>query len=90
MKYFVVDFNRVITDTVRHLTDAIPLGYEYLLPELAQVADGERILVDMPGELWAEARTTSRRDDRGCYWYGELAGPVHYYDEGGVPMHCGL
>lgn len=85
MKIFAVDFNRVITDPTRNLTDALQLGYERLIPKVQGLHDGERIIVDMPGELWAEARATHRDDERGQYWYGELVGQVHYYDEEGVP-----
>lgn len=85
MKIFDVDFNRVITDPARGLTDAAALGYERLAPHTQGLRDGERIIVDMPGELWAEASATHRDDERGRYWYGELVGRVHYYAEDGAP-----
>lgn len=85
MKIFVVDFNRVITEPARHLIDALQLGYEIKTPEVCGLQEGERIIVDMPGELWSEASATHRDDERGRYWYAELVGQVHYYDEEGAP-----
>ncbi len=86
MPTFTVDFNRVITDPARHLTQAVQLGYENQIPALQVVHEGQRLIVDMPGELWAEAQATHRDDEQGRYWYGELVGPVHYYDEEGAPL----
>jgi hypothetical protein len=87
MVTFIVDFNRMISDPARGLTQAVPLGYESLNPALDDLQEGQRLIVDMPGELWAEAQATHRDDERGRYWYGELVGPVHYYDEEGAPVH---
>lgn len=86
MLTFTVDFNRVIADPARHLTQAVQLGYEGQNDALQDVSEGQRLIVDMPGELWAEALATHRDDERGRYWYGELVGPVHYYDEEGAPL----
>jgi hypothetical protein len=86
MKTFIVDFNRVITDPARHLTDALQLGYESKMPEVCGLQEGERVIVDMPGELWAEASATHRDDELGRYWYGEMVGPVHYYEDEGAPI----
>jgi len=88
MRIFTVDFNRVISDPSRRLTDALQLGYENLNAEVRGLIDGEHIIVAMPGELWAEAVATHRDDERGRYWYGELVGPVHYdAEEGAPPQH---
>ena len=84
MKVFAVDFNRIITDPVRGLTNAAPLGYESLAPETKGLQEGEAVLLDMPGELWAEAYATSCNDERGRYWYGIIE-RIHYYDEDGAP-----
>ena len=86
MKAFLVDFNRVITDSQNQLTDALQLGYQELTPTTRDLEDGDLILVDMPGELQAEARVTQRDDERGRYWYAELVGQVHYYEEEGAPI----
>lgn len=51
MKAFLVDFNRVITDSQNQLTDALQLGYQELTPTTRDLEDGDLILVDMPGEL---------------------------------------
>jgi len=82
MALFTVDFNRMISDPARGLTQALPLGYETQYPALRDLQEGQRVIVAMPGELWAEARATCRSDERGRCWYGELVGRVHYYDEG--------
>jgi hypothetical protein len=84
MKIFSVDFNRMIN--VEGLTQAVQLGYESQYPELRDLCEGQIVIVDMPGELWAEARATHRDDERGRYWYGELVGAVHYYDDEGAPI----
>ena len=86
MLTITVDFNRMITDPARHLTQALQLGYESQNPTLHDLREEQRLIVDMPGELWAEAQATHRDDERGPYWYGELVGPVHYYDEEGAPL----
>ncbi len=80
MQRFVVDTNRIITDPTRGLANAAPLGYENLAPETEGLHEGETMILDMPGELWAEARATSRDDERGRYWYGIIE-RVHYCDE---------
>jgi len=82
MRHLAVDFNRVITDPARNLTNAAPLGYESLVIETQGLHEGETIILDIPGELWAEAHATSRDDERGRYWYGIIE-HVHYYDEDG-------
>jgi|GEM_PF-5908201 len=51
MKTFLVDFNRVITDSQKQITDALQLGYEELTPTTRELEDEDLILVDMPGEL---------------------------------------
>lgn len=86
MLLFIVDFNRIITDPDRHLTQAVQLGYESQVPELRDVYEGKDVIVAMPGEVWAKALATHRDDESGRYWYGELVGPVHYYDEEGAPL----
>jgi hypothetical protein len=85
MPIFTGDFNRMISDHARGLTQALPLGYETQYPALRDLQEGQRVIVAMPGELWAEARATTRDDERGRYWYGELDGPVHYFDGEGAP-----
>ena len=84
MKVLPADFNRIITDPARSLTTAAPLGYEHLAAETHGLHEGEAVLLDMPGELWAEANASSRDDERGRYWYGIIL-RVHYYDEDGAP-----
>lgn len=51
MQRFVADFNRIITDPARGLTNAAPLGYERLAPETQGLHEGDAIILDMPGEL---------------------------------------
>ena len=86
MPIFLVDFNKVLGNPTLGLTQAVQLGYESQYPELCDLREGQHVIVDMPGELWAEAQATHRDDERGRYWYGELVGPVHYYDEEGAPL----
>jgi hypothetical protein len=86
MLTITVDFNRMMTDSTRHLTQAVQLGYTSQNQVLQDLSEGQHLIVDMPGELWAEAKATHRDDEQGSYWYGELVGPVHYYDEEGAPL----
>ena len=85
MKTFLVDFNRVINNPEDHITHAVQLGFEHLEPETQGLHDGEEVIVFTPGELWMKAHAIHCDDERGRYWYAELFGPAHYYDEEGGP-----
>lgn len=86
MPIFLVDFNKVLGNPDVGLHRAVELGYDSQYPDLRDLREGQHVIVDMPGELWAEAQATHRDDERGRYWYAELVGPVHYYDEEGAPV----
>jgi hypothetical protein len=56
--------------------DAIVLGTERRRPELAELRDGERLLLVEWGELCAEASVTYRDINGERYWFGHELGKI--------------
>jgi len=59
---------------------SVPLGREDRWPELARLAEGERVLLVEPDNLWAEGQVKSVESDGYRYWFGILDGMAAIHD----------
>lgn len=66
---------------------SVPLGREDRLPELAGLAEGERVLLVEPDNLWAEGWVKSVESGGYRYWFGILdsMAAIHDIDQETLP-----
>ena len=85
MRHVFADFARL--EERAGLGLSIPLGREDRSPELAELTDGERVLLVEPGELYAPATVRPVEAQGYRFWYGVLESRAAICDlEPGQPV----
>lgn len=80
MRQVFADFARLWERPDFGLGLAVPLGREDYSPELAELKDGENVLLVMPGELYAEGVARLIEAHGARWWFGVIESRAAIHD----------